>query len=670
MNRPAVRFLAALLLTLAAGCGLDEPAAPRFETDVYLPIGTLRYEAGELTESVGVIEGDTTVAEPLRVQYAASIDSVELRDRLRADIPERSVAAAIGPVAIDVPTVPTLAFRLGDMAPFDIPPGGLTAPVPAFDIRPVTAWSPSYPEFVGGRIAAGRIEVTLRNGLPIPIEHLRAHVVNASGAEIAAFALAGSLAPGGRAGFRVDLAGKWIDDSLRVDLLSGSSPGSASPITLRREQSIGLDLQVEDLRFSEVLARIPPDTYEERDSVAVGGGFRVESAAVEAGLLPLRFTNGLPLALDATIVLPQASEENGRTLQRTYHLDAGEVFASTVDLAGATIRMQGTGLPPSLVYQVRVAYEGSGDRDVRLTEGMGVSAQLGPATLRIARLTGVLEPRAVAIPVTRATFDMPAETRGIEFTKARLELAVENGSEAAARIDLVVRGRGEEASAEIRLQGTVVPKGPAGPVTTHLVFDETNSRVLDLVNARPEEIAIEGTATVGDGVRSVTIRPDDAIRGTYVLTAPLRVRVHEALFEPDPLAVDIDPDLQELIREDLVHADTRAVIANHLPFAVTVRLRFASDSSRVRAAPDVELQPVRVESAFIDPSTGRVSAARESVVSLALDPDDIPFFARDSLFAGVAVRPDSSGTRTLEVMTTDWIEVSGSIRFGLEVGGP
>jgi hypothetical protein len=203
-----------------------------------------------------------------------------------------------------------------------------------------------------------------------------------------------------------------------------------------------------------------------------------------------------------------------------------------------------------------------------------------------------------------------------------------------------------------------------------LTFTEENSRILDLVNVRPETITIEGSAVVGDEARTVTVEPEDTIRGRFRLSAPFRVRIHDAAFEPDPFELEIDEDLRERIEEDLIGAEARAIVSNRLPFAVTVVVRFASDSSRVHASPEIELAPVRVESAFIDPASGRAMAQRVTEARLEIGRSDVPFFAGGSVFSGVLIRPDSVGGRPVEVMTTDWVEVGGTIRFALELSGP
>ena len=81
--RPAPRLALFLpLLLVMCGCGLEHPQAPSFETEINIPVGSLRYTVAELIESEERLEGDTTGTNPVYFTYDGTIDSVEVGDRL------------------------------------------------------------------------------------------------------------------------------------------------------------------------------------------------------------------------------------------------------------------------------------------------------------------------------------------------------------------------------------------------------------------------------------------------------------------------------------------------------------------------------------------------------------------------------------------------------------
>jgi len=216
----------------AAGCEIADPALPVFTTRVSVPIGTHELTVAELLEDQDhVVAG----ADSLLV-FGAEGDTttVDLDLDLTAELSGLDVAAELGAFALPDQPPRTAGFTLAEIAPevAALPPVPL--PVPAFAIDLQSEPTP-LDRLESARLAAGRLEVGLRNGLPVPVsgasapERLVADVLDGSGAVVTTVVFDGEIAPGDSATVQADLAGAVLSGGLAVRL-QGGSPGAAAAV--------------------------------------------------------------------------------------------------------------------------------------------------------------------------------------------------------------------------------------------------------------------------------------------------------------------------------------------------------------------------------------------------------------------------------------------------------
>ena len=483
-QHPATCLVPLLTLLLAfCGCGLEHPQAPSFHTEINVPIGTLRYTVAELIESEERIEGDTTGTHPVYFTYDGTIDSVEVGDRLVADVETVALSATISELEIAIGLPPLVVFPFGDFSPIEIPPGGVFAIVPPFSIRPLGTDMAPIEEFEEGTVAVGTLQQTVHNDLPVAIENLAIQVEDLLfGETIATLSIPVRIDPGEALTRTIDLSGLRISNFLHVRILSGSSPGSDVPVSLQESDAIRLEVEFIGVRFEELRAPIPPESYTRSQSTALEGSIRILSAGIMPSVVPLRLESTIPLPATVELTLPQV-QADFRPWQRTYAMPAGSEDAPATlivqeNLAGYEVVFPNTDTPQMLRYQLRVEHDGSGGEVIDLHGEMGVTAVIGPFRLELDELIGIIEPQELQIDPTETEFSIPDETEGIEFLEATLSLEIINEARIPGRLELTVVGSTSDERACVYLEGQIAAATQLGPATTQLEWDQNNSDIL------------------------------------------------------------------------------------------------------------------------------------------------------------------------------------------------
>ncbi len=666
----SLAILCATLLTLS-GCGLDAPEAPSFQTDVYIPLGDLRYTVAELIRSEEIITGDTTGTNPVYVEYRGAIASVQAAEHLQVEVPRKRLSARLGDLNLNVATTPSVRYPLSDMAPFEIPPSGLHLILPPFDLRTLIRDYDPFPEFREGTFRSGRCELTVHNGLPFAVEGLVFQLKDVPSGAVIAVTQALTLTPGGSAAASIDLSGKTISNALRVTLVSGNTPGSPDAIFIHGTDAIQVDAKLRDLRLQDLTAPVAAGSFEVRGASLLGGDLRILDGVIASAAIPLRIENTVPLSVTVSVTIPEILEGDV-PWSRTYEVAAGDPSAPGVTqvditLSDAHIRFDDTTVPQRIQYIIRAVHRGSNGQTIRLTSSMGASIEVDSARLALAEFTGIIGSQEFRIPETRTAFHAPAETEGVEFLRGTLAITIANGIRLPGHLNLLAVGVRDGRTARVSLEGDVAPATASDPATTVLTIDQTHGGLLDLVNLRPEEIRISGSVTVGDSTQTVVIRGIDGISGAYEARSPIRVRIHESSYRPAAFDFEIDEDLQERIREDLLEAEADLTVRNQTPIGMSVRLQFAADSANVYAHPAVVLDDVHVPAGEVDTLSGNVTEATVARVRVVLRPEDVSFFARRRVYCGALIVPDPTGNEGVALQTSDEVGIAGLVRFTLQV---
>ena len=666
------RLAAAGLLTAclaAAGCEIAEPALPVFTTRVSVPIGT-----HELTVLEALEDQDDVVAGADSVLvFGAEGDtaSVELDLDLVAELDGLDVAAELGAFALPDQPPRTAGFTLAEIAPelAALPPVPL--PIPAFTIDLQSDPAP-LDRLDSARIASGRLEVRLRNGLPVPVsgaaapERIVADVLDGAGAVVTTVVFDGAIAPGDSAAVQTDLAGAVLSGGLAVRL-RGGSPGAAAAV-VTSDASLSVTMLLTGLVVDEATARVEALAFDESGGADLPDSLGVLEATIGSGVLDLALSSGIDLPCSARVTFPQMRDRGGDTLVVRLDLPSGGERRTVVDLAGYTITA-GAGDPLTrLTYDVAIASPGSGDGVVTLSAAAGLSAAIAPLTLAFAEVQGVFPREVFAFAPRTETIDIPDELDGVRLASATLVVDVFNGTGLGGEVELSLVGRnaaGDEA--ELSVVAQVAPARAGGESRTSIVLDEHNSNIAELLSLLPEELTFAGAVSVGGDGWVGTVRPGDRARACWRVDAPLRLELlpSETAFDPEPL--DLDDDLRRDLDRHLESAAITAVIGNHLPFGVDVRLQVGPDSLSALDAPELVIGPLTVAAGLVDDVGGYVTATTDSRHVVALTRDQVRALTRPGAFtAAVATLPGTGGL-TVTLRSVDRLTVSGALTAEITV---
>jgi len=617
-----------ILLALAAGCTIEDPALPTFSTRLAVPVGTHDLTVTEIVaEQNYLYTGEDSV---LFFNVEGDTTSVALDLDLSVDLDAVETDADIGSVTLDDPAPLEHDFALVELLPAfgSLPPG--VYPVPAFTFE-VESGPLGIDDIDHAHVDTGVITLTLRNDLPIPIsgdappEILGAEVLHpVTGAVITALVFAAEIAPGAEATAVADLADTDLPGSLVVRLSGGSAGAGGAPIG--PGAALGVTLAIGDLVVDEARAIIGAQSFQEIGAVALPDSFGILEATVASGLLDVTLTSELPVAATAYIHFNDFVTADGSPYLLAFEMPRNGIEITQADLAGARIS-SGGGAP------------------ARSACWMNISAEMAATTLAIGEVTGLIPAHSLALePMTQA-IDVPDELDGLQLPAATLVIDLFNGTGVRADIDLLLTGRNASGeTATLTAAAGIAPSRDEGPARTTILLDETNSNIADLLSILPETFTFTGVVNVGGDGEIGTIRPDDRAQVVWRADAPLRLVIEDAEVDRNPEALDLDEDLRTNIEDHLLAAEILVEIDNHFPFGLDVLFLVGPDSTSALDDPELVIGPLSVTAGAIDETTRYVNASVATQHVIALDAEQVRAFTRPDAFTALrALIPGTDG---------------------------
>lgn len=678
MSRHAFRLLLSCVLAGAVfGCTIEKPEKPAFETDFHLPMGTQKTTGLDLYEDSEYIGGDSTGAGPLAFVLEGEIEEVQVGSALDARSPASSFVAALDEIEISAPASSRVEFPIGSLngAPSADPEGEVVEPF-SFEGLPLSV--PRVNAFEWIRLRAGVVRVRILNNMPVALGApgeiaLRANLRDAAEGRVLETAeVQGEIAPRGEAELEFDLAGQSLHNELQFEV-RGMSPGSEGlPVPVQVTDGITLDITLENLEPDSVVAEIPPQTLRFSRTVTLAEDLRIQEATIQDGLFTLSLRNDFALSATAVFRFPDLYRGDQPFPPQYVFLPAAHGSAErvemTIDLQGADLSAPQGEFLTELRYEVEVTTEA-----VRQSVPIGLrqtaSGSFEPATVRFARVAGILDRRRVEVKETETDFDPPEGIEDLEFQNASLTLEVLSTIGFGADVGLRVEGMSEEGGEPVTvpLDFAMAAGTPENPSETSVVVDEANSAILDLIRARPERLRISGEVLVGGSGGVGEIRRTDRVWGRYRVLAPLRVRLGSIEHESDPFRMTLDDEDQDRIRDYLVSGTASGTVENHFPVGLVARLAFAATEEDLEGNPAVVLDSILVLPAPVD-AEGRVVRSLSTPFEVLLDPEEIQFFARPLVFGRVLLRvtgPDPD--RVVLITALDYVDVRGMIHLRARV---
>lgn len=667
----AARFAAAFLLVAAlaalAGCDINKPEMPTFDTSLTLPLGVERLDVADALDSEDFLATGSDGS--LLFQVDGDPDTLSFDFDLSADVPAQSMSQGLGEFALASFGPLSYGFLLSDVWAPAAAADGLTTLVPAFPVA-VTSADQDVPEIQSATLASGTAQVTVTNSLPVAVsaasgpDQLVLVLESPSGAVFASFTF-GLIAAGTGQTRTVDLTGAVLPDRLRVRLAGGSAGSGAQAVTINAGAALDIEATFTDLLVSSATAVVGAQGFDTTFSSALPSGYEVTAAVLGSGTAQLSVTNGMPVPCTAVLTWPDLRNEAGQPLVEQFNLAAHAAASHTVNFAGYTLADGGASLT-SLDATVSVTSPGSSGAAVTMDSGDGLSATLGAATITFASVTGVIPEAVVVLDPTVENIDLPAELNGLSLTAATLTLELATAASLPGTVDLTLRGVSAGGHVQDLSIAQVLNQDP-GKALTEIVLDQNNSGIVAFLNNLPERITLLGQVTLGGNGAVGTVRPNDKAVVTWRIEAPVEVIIDGASLDSDPRLLDIDTELQDNISTHAQGASAQLEVLNHLPVALSLVVLVGQDVNTLDTAPLLTIGPLVIDAAQIDPTTHIVTQAVVSRPTFALTAAQAQIFGRPGLITKVVATLPSSNGQAARVLSTDYLEVRGTVQLDVLV---
>ena len=666
-RRPATVLAAALALAALAGCQVNEPAMPTFDTTLSLPLGVERLDVADAVDSEEFLDVGPDGSLLLRID--GDPDTLSFDFDLTAEVAAQSLSEGLG--SFDLAPVGPLAygFLLQDVWAPAAGANGLVTLVPAF---PLAATSPDQdiPGVTAATLAAGTAAVTVTNGLPVPIsaaagpDQLVIVLESPAGDLFASFTF-GQVAPGGSLTRTFDLAGAVMPDRLRVRLAGGSPGSGGQPVAVDGTDALDVSASFTDLVVSSATAVVGAQSFSTTFASPLPSGYEVTEAVVATGATTLQVANSMPVPCTATLTWDALRTAGGAPLVQQFTLAAGQSLSRTIDFAGYRLADGGQPLT-SLDATVVVSSPGSGGLDVTMDAGDGLTASLAAAAISFASVTGVVPESLVELEPSVQDIDLPDELTGLELTAARLVLRLETTATLPGRVDLTLRGVAGNGAVRELVISEALNEGD-GKALTEIVLDQANSGIVDFLNNLPERVTLLGQVSLGGDGALGTVRPGDSAVFAWEITAPVEVVIDDATLDSDPRALDVDADLQEKISTHAQGARAQLEVLNHLPMALQLSVLVGQDADALDTAPALVIGPLLIHAAVTSPTTHTVTQSVVSRPAFDLTAEQARVFGQPGLVTKVvAVLPSSNG-QPVRVLSSDYVEVRGLVQLDVLV---
>jgi hypothetical protein len=691
MNQPNVQRawlpVAVALAVGSVGCSVNtNPQAPSWDTAVNVPLVNQVHTMQDLVGSEAVV---ITSAEAGILGFRVEGDTITttVGDHLSLAGFTGSFHDSLGEFDVRDPGVEQSSYKFATLWPPSVGLDGSTAPVPSFTFTDQATNLPDFASFTAVTLSAGTLTVTITNNFPVPLDVSAVDVVErGTGALVTSLSFPSSIPAGGSDSQSVDLAGASFSNQLGVRVTGGSA-GSGSPVFIDKDAAIAVDAGFSGLHASAATAEIPATSFNYVEDLALPDDMTVTTATLASGSLTLDLDSAIPLGSQVTITIPELTLPGGGPLVVVTSLTAGGQSSRVIDLTGCSLAPGAPDLAgvQSLDVQVDAQTVDTGGASVAVSAGDQVNLDASVSDLVLDHVQGVLSATTFDVPADTTTVDLPEGLESIGLVQASLDLVITTAIQFPFQLDLVAHGRGNSgATCDLPIQGEF-PAGPgAGLRELHLVLDETNSDIVPFLNSLPAEIAFGGEVTLGDGAAASSVDRDDAFTARFVMSTPLRLTLEEQTIEPDPSNLVViegtdgaggsgdETTLSPDVTRRLLQGSVRVQVANHLPFGMQMRVKLATDSTRVHSAPDVVVGPFTVAAGAINAATGLVDASVTSVSDLGLTPADLELFKNPSgpakrIWGGVELVVAGTGGEAVAVRPSDFVEISALAHLEVNV---
>jgi hypothetical protein len=619
------------------------------------------------------ISGEDLSIEPITKHYKAKIGEMTLN----ASTPESTDD-------IDLSTFLGTALSPGDVLPPDADQ----------HVVDITNQDISFSLFSSARIKNAEILVTLKNNLFLNFDEVKIDLYNKRGTSrvfLATLTFPGPILNHStitNTDNPIILENVNITNEFSLDYRVTTSPRDEAH-TITEDDingTIGMDMQIKTITVTSVTAKLPEQSFVNKDSASADGeDINISFAEIDKGAVHIYLTNYLPVSGKATVKFHDLYKD-GEPLETDMTFQKGSNVPQeiSVDLAGVQIlNSSDPGNLISYFHYTTFVTTDSSDGEISITSLDSVSSDIVIDSLYFSTVSGNFNRKEVSIEsvAQEDIIDYGELSSGFIFNNVKLILDLYNEIGIPVNADFTITGKHKNGdgvytdSVTINMNNVVIAGGQNGNAAlTRIILDKNSSspNIVDLMEILPTDIFFSGTAFV-EGMGTISL--GNGFWSKFNLNMPVSFRI------PDPISVEgeqtditdetIDPDMAEKIRNDVTGALFHGEIGNHLPVGISVQLHVAKNADSLYSDTISDssnkfiIDNICLPAAPID-LNGMTTSEVSRVIDFELSKKNIELLGSPPYFIGYKFIIDSTETEVF-FKTSDYISSQGYFRISINI---
>ncbi|MCX6827359.1 MAG: hypothetical protein NTV06_08895, partial [candidate division Zixibacteria bacterium] len=475
-------------------CTIKKPVAPRWTTDLAIPVVNRTYLMPEIIGKSGQPGLATDSAGEPVLSISRVLDTVKFGDNLHIDNRYLNIAEALGEVSINPANPAATTINLGDLLSLQL--GVL--PATSFNIQQ------NYPpleHFNWAVIVSGTLNIIVSNRFGVNLDTVIISAIDSRNSRtISTITITPPGIPAGHTDtISINLAGKTISNELRLNIHCHTPGGTL--LSLDGKTLICQPEFVSGLTVSSAEAEIPIIEKSLSHEMALSELSIIQSAPLSSGNIEIQLRNTTALSSAIQINMPDFRLAGvPYSASRTVGPNSTEIIS--LDLAGYLFEPLDQSSPQHAILEATAIIDSTAPQMVQIDQydSLIISADL--TDLSFSSMTGVINNIETNFNGLNVDLDLPIGFDSMHLSSADMTLSIESRVNLTGNIDLNITGNDGQV---LHLTGEIDPGSLESPVISYII-DSNLSAFLDPI---PPSITINGTASFGDGHSMGTITADD-----------------------------------------------------------------------------------------------------------------------------------------------------------------
>ncbi|HYG16496.1 MAG TPA: hypothetical protein VEC12_12135 [Bacteroidia bacterium] len=627
-----------ILLAVLASCKRNDYSS--WDTNMLTPIASTSLSISDLlTDSTVRSNPDSS----LQLVYDYRLYTIKTSDFFHVPDTEVKATLTLEKLKLADRTL-SQSITLEDIYPQAAFAHGSQATIPAQNITSVPPTPIDGSSFFNTAVLKeGYIDITIANGFPVDVQEVDFRLVNKVTGDILVSDKMTDIASGSSKTATANLAGKQVDASMEVRVVSLKTYASPGPVTINKNDKVDITITVRDLKPQSATAKFPSQSVYSKDenSLYNFNGAEIKKLKIKKGVLRLRIVSTIQEDMTVVYSIPHAVK-NGNSVNETLRVPASapgknqDVFKD-IPLDGYLIDLRGKNpvvddTVNAFYNTLNVTIDSSG-RTASISLSDSVYIYYGLLDMEPEWAEGYFGQQVIEAGPTTEPFNFFSGSSGkITFDDMNLTLKITNGIGADAEVDIKnITSSNSRSGNKVTLTATPLSapinmaRATDNPFTekiTSYLLTNSNSNVKPFVENMPD--ALDYHMVVKTNPSGNVSNWKDFIYDKSELKADLNATMPLSLLADNLVLMDTLPFAMfasgNLNR--VKQGTFNLSITNSFPFSAILQLYIIDESGAVVDSL-VGLQNNFVQASGYNTATNQVTNPSQSVVKA--------FFSRDRM---------------------------------------